>query len=168
MKKEVKNEKNSKKEVNVKPNNKKIIFEIILIPLCFLYIYYTILWKSPRASALIGEIVIIITCIEFAIKYFKEVYIYEHKFNLLKVLFGIFNVILIIISGLNIIYNIQIINILYLIFAIILLGYLLIFAVNNLICIIKEKGTLYKKAFGAFLSLIAFVIILMSLIISLK
>ena len=49
---------------------------------------------------------------------------------------------------------------------IILLGYLLITSIINIKDIIKQKGTLYKKAFSAFLKLNAFVIILISLILT--
>lgn len=110
---------------DVKNTNKKIVAEIILIPFCFLYLFYVILGNHPKISFIFCSCLVIITCLEFAIKYFKEVYIYENKYNVLKVIFGIFNVLLIIITGLNLIYDIKIISVLFIIMTIILLMYLL-------------------------------------------
>ncbi len=155
-----------KKEVN-KINNKKIIFEIILIPCCFLYLLNTILHNHPKISFIICSCLIIITSLEFTIKYFKEVYIYEHKYNYLKIIFGIFNILFIGVTGLNLIYNLKILNILFIIFTIILLLFLLGFVIKKLVNIWNNKGFLYKNSFGAFLALIAFVTILITLIIML-
>ncbi|MGM9879637.1 MAG: hypothetical protein ACI31R_06435 [Bacilli bacterium] len=154
-----------KKEV--KKNNSKIIFEIILIPLCFLYLFYTILNNHPKASFVVCSLIVIITCLEFAIKYLKEVYVYENKYNLLKLIFGIFSIILIIISGLNLVYSIKFLFILFIVMTFILLIFLLGFAIKNIIDINKNKGVLYKKAFSAFLSLIAFMTIFITLLIKL-
>lgn len=155
--------KKDKKEV--KQNNSKIIAEIILIPFCFLYLFYTLFLNHPKASLIICSLVVVITCLEFAIKYLKEVYIYENKYNPLKIVFGIFNIVLIIISGLNIIYNIKYLFIIFVIMTIILLLFLLCFAIKNILDIKKNSGVLYKKAFSAFLSLIAFQTILITLLI---
>ena len=152
-----------KKEKN---NNAKIVFEIILIPLCFLYLFYTLFINHPKVSFVICLCITIITSIEFAIKYLKEVYIYENKYNPLKVIFGIFNILLIIIAGLNIIYNIKVILILFYVMISILLLYLLYFFIRNLIDVVKGKGVLYKKAFASLLSLTSFVTILITLIIA--
>lgn len=149
-----------------KNNNAKIIFEIILIPLCFLYLFYTLFINHPKVSFVICLCITIITSIEFAIKYLKEVYIYENKYNPLKVIFGIFNILLIIIAGLNIIYNIKVILILFYVMISILLLYLLYFFIRNLIDVVKGKGVLYKKAFASLLSLTSFVTILITLIIA--
>ena len=149
-----------------KNNNAKIIFEIILIPLCFLYLFYTLFINHPKVSFVICLCITIITSIEFAIKYIKEVYIYENKYNPLKVIFGIFNILLIIIAGLNIIYNIKVILILFYVMISILLLYLLYFFIRNLIDVVKGKGVLYKKAFASLLSLTSFVTILITLIIA--
>ena len=103
--------KKDKKEI--KQNNSKIIAEIILIPFCFLYLFYTLFLSNPKASFIVCNLLVVITCLEFAIKYLKEVYIYENKYNPLKIVFGIFNIILIIVAGLNITYNIKILFILF-------------------------------------------------------
>lgn len=152
-----------KKEKN---NNAKIVFEIILIPLCFLYLFYTLFINHPKVSFVICLCITIITSLEFAIKYLKEVYIYENKYNPLKVIFGIFNILLIIIAGLNIIYNIKVILILFYVMISILLLYLLYFFIRNLIDVVKGKGVLYKKAFASLLSFTSFVTILITLIIA--
>ena len=152
-----------KKEKN---NNAKIVFEIILIPLCFLYLFYTLFINHPKVSFVICLCITIITSIEFAIKYLKEVYIYENKYNPLKVIFGIFNILLIIIAGLNIIYNIKVILILFYVMISILLLYLLYFFIRNLIDVVKGKGVLYKKAFASLLIFTSFVTILITLIIA--
>lgn len=155
-----------KKEVKEQKNIKKIVIEMILIPLCTLYLCYTILNNHPKTSFIILIIFTIITSLELAIKYLKQVYIYENKYNPLRVIFGIFNIVLIIISGLTLIYKTKLLTIIFLIMIIILLGFLLITSIINIKDIIKQKGTLYKKAFSAFLKLNAFVIILMSLILT--
>ena len=69
----------------MKKNNKKIIFEIVLIPLCILYLYYELLHNHPTISLVFLTITIIITNIENLVKYINEVYIYESKKNILKV-----------------------------------------------------------------------------------
>lgn len=154
-----------KKEV--KRNNSKIIFEIILVPLCFLYLFYTIFESHPKASFIFCLIITMITSLEFAIKYLKEVYIYENKYNPLKIIFGIFNIILIIVAGLNFVYNINFILILFYIMTSILLIFILWFVSRKLIFISKNKGVLYKNAFSALFSLTAFMTILITFIIKL-
>lgn len=150
----------------VKTNNKKIIAELVLIPLCFMYLMYTLLENHPKASFIICSIMIIITCLELALKYLKEVYIYKHKYNLLKIIFGIFNIVLIIVSCLNFIYDIKIIYYVHIIMTIILLMFLLVVVIQKLIYIGKNKGTLYKNAITVFLSLISFTTIFTTLILS--
>lgn len=156
--------KNSSNKKNI--NNNKIIIEVILIPFCFMYLFFNILNNHSKVSLIIGSIVLIITSLELAIKYLKEVYVYEHKYNPIKVIYGIFNIVLIIVTGLNIIYNVKLISILYLIMSIILLMSLLFLSIKNLIDIKNNKGILYKKAFSSFFYLISFMIILSSLVIS--
>ena len=108
-----------------------------------------------------------ITCLELAIKYFKEVYIFENKYNVLKVLFGIFNICLMIVCFLNIVYSFRIISILFLVMSIILLCFLIGYSIFNIICMFKNKGVFYKRAFASFISLNDFVIILITLLFSL-
>lgn len=145
--------------------NKKMVLEIILIPLCLAYIIFIVLENHSTVSNVIGLITLYITALEFSIKYFKEVYIYENKYNYLKIIFGIFNIVLLLITTLNLIYKNNIINIIYLVSTIILLIYLLVFGSFKLKNVIKDKKPLAKHVLNSFLSYIAFVIILMCLLI---
>ena len=149
-------------------NIKKIVAEIILIPLCVLYLYYTLLFNSISINKFILHTVVFITCIQFAIRYIREVYIYESKNNPLKIIFIIFNIILGIISMLNLSLKVRIIKIIFIVLVIIMLCYLLYNAITKIINIIKNKGVLYKNTFSSFASLIAFFMMLMGLIIYLK
>ena len=151
----------------MKSNNiKKIVFEIILIPLCMLYLLYTLLGNNPKISLMVCIIIIIITSLELSIKYSKEVYEFKNKYNILKTIFSIFNIMLIIVTGLTFLYKYMFLKIAFIIMTIILLIFLLIYSVKNIISILKEKGTLYKKALASFLGLMSFVSILITLIIS--
>lgn len=151
----------------MKNNNiKKIVFEIILIPLCMLYLLYTLLENNPKISLMVCMIIIIITSLELSIKYSKEVYEFKNKYNILKTIFSIFNIMLIIVTGLTFLYKYMFLKIAFIIMTIILLIFLLIYSVKNIISILKEKGTLYKKALASFLGLMSFVSILITLIIS--
>ena len=102
-----------KKEVKEQKNIKKIVIEMILIPLCTLYLCYEVLNNHPKTSFIILIIFTIITSLELAIKYLKQVYIYENKYNPLRVIFGIFNIVLIIISGLTLIYKTKLLTIIF-------------------------------------------------------
>lgn len=148
-----------------KSQKQKIIIEIILIPLCFLYLSYTLLNNHPKASLITCSILVIITSILFAIKYFREVYIYKHKYNFFKILYAIFSTILIINTILNLLIKNEYLFIIFLIQTIILLGYLLFFSTKKLLNIKKDKGYISKNAFPAFLSLVSFAIILVGLLI---
>ena len=145
--------------------NKKMVIEIIVIPIALAYILYITLNSSPKISLIIGLTVLFITSLEFIIKYFKEVYIYEHKYNYLKVIFGLFNIILLLTTLLNLIYNNNVLNIVSTSSIIILLIFLLIFGSIKLKNIAKDKKPVYKNVISSFLSYIAFVIILICLII---
>lgn len=158
--------KKNKKEKNVK-DIKKIILEIILIPACFAYLFYTLLENHPKASLIICIFITIITSGILIYKYFKEVYIYESKKNIYKIIFIIFNGILIIINLLYLIYNTKLLFLTLIIGIFILLLHLLSSSIKDLIDIKKEKGILYKKSFSSFLSLISFSVILTTLLIKL-
>ena len=149
-------------------NIKKIVGEIILIPLCILYLYYTLLFNAITINKFILHAIIFITCVQFIIKYIHEVYVYESKTNPLKIVFIIFNILLSIACMLNIILKVKVIRIVFIVLVIIMLCYLLYNAITKIINIIKSKGILYKNAFSSFLSLIAFFMILMGLVIYLK
>lgn len=145
--------------------NKKMVLEIILIPLCLAYIIFIALENHSTVSNVIGLITLYITALEFSIKYFKEVYIYENKYNYLKVIFGIFNIVLLLITTLNLIYNNNILNIIFMIGIIILLIYLLVFGTIKLKKVLKDEKPLSKNVLSSFLSYIALAIILICLII---
>ena len=144
--------------------NKKMVLEIILIPLCLAYILYIVLQNYQTTSHVIGLIILFITSLEFIIKYFKEVYIYTHKYNYLKIIFGIFNIVLLLITTLNLIYNNNILNIIFIIGTIILLIYLLVFGTIKLKKVLKDEKPLSKNVLSSFLSYIALAIILICLI----
>ena len=152
----------SKKEV--KPNNKKIVFETILVPLCIFYLYYMAFHNHTKASYIISSIVTIMTCIEFLVLYIKEVYVFESKSNVFKVLIIILNFILI---GLIITsFFTKKVKLILLIVTIIFLIFMLYFIIKNIIRILKGKGALYKNTFATFFGLISFVIILCNIIIN--
>ena len=94
----------------VKQNNKKIILETIIIPLCILYLYYMAFNNHPKTSLVISSIVTIITCIEFIVLYIHEVYVYENQYNFLKVLVTVLCILLIIFTGINLFIKLNIIN----------------------------------------------------------
>lgn len=142
-----------------------MVLEIILIPLCLAYILYIVLQNYQTTSHVIGLIILFITSLEFIIKYFKEVYIYTHKYNYLKIIFDIFNIVLLLITTLNLIYNNNILNIIFMIGTIILLIYLLVFGTIKLKKVLKDEKPLSKNVLSSFLSYIALAIILICLII---
>ena len=148
-------------------NKKKIILELVFIPLCIMYLYYVLINNHLKINLYLVSIIILITCVEFLIKYIYEVYVYENKYNFLKVLFIIFCFCLIIVDILNLFIKLKLIKVLFLIFIIILLIYLIYFVINCLIRIYKNKGILWKNAFASFFSFISFLIILMGIIIGL-
>ena len=149
-----------------KISNKKIIIETLIIPLCVLYLCFNLLHNHPKLCLIICSITILTTSLSLTIKYFREVYIFEHKYNYLKVIFGIFNTILLTATGLNIILNNNILNIIFIVLTSILLGFLITYATYNIINISKNKKPLYKSAYPAFFSLISFSIIIITLIYS--
>ena len=61
--------------------NKKIILETIIIPLCVLYLAYTLLNNHITLTKVISYITLFITSLELSIKNLKEVYVYEYKYN---------------------------------------------------------------------------------------
>ena len=123
----------SKKEV--KPNNKKIVFETILVPLCIFYLYYMAFHNRTKASYIISSIVTIMTCIEFLVLYIKEVYVFESKSNVFKVLIIILNFILI---GLIIAsFFTKKVEFILLIVTIIFLIFMLYFIIKNIIRILN-------------------------------
>ena len=153
---------------NKESNNLRIVLEIVLIPICVLYLYYTLLYNHPKISIVLLYITTLVTCIEFIVKYIKELYTYKNKYNPLRLIFVIFLFLLLITLVINIFLKVKIVKLIITISLIILLVYLLVFATSNIIKIIKNKGRLLNTASGSFFSFIAFYIILMALIIYLK
>lgn len=153
--------KKNKEDIDIK----KIVFEIIIIPLSIMYLYYNLLYNHPKISIVFLYLVSTITCIEFIIKYIHEVYVYENKYNFLKVIYIIISFLIIIFILLNIFLKYNIIKKIFIVLLIIMLCHLLLFAIINIKRIIKSKGTLYKNTFAAFFSLIFFAVISMGIII---
>ena len=142
----------------------KLIGELIIVPLCVMSLYHMVLSSHPKANLIVFSLVTFFTCIEFIAKYVKDVYVYEHKYNVLKIIFIIFNSLLLIETILNIMLKYKFIKIIFIIFEIILLLYLLYFAIRNILNLNKkEKFT--KSAIAAFFSLLSFCIILIGIII---
>lgn len=145
--------------------NKKILIEIVLIPLCVLYLIFTLLKNHELLSEILCYITVFITSLEFIIKNFKEVYIYHHKYNYLKIIFAIFNIILLFFMCLTIFYNNLIINNIFIFLVSILLINLLIYTIINIIKISKNDKKISIYIIRSFLSFLSFCLILPSLII---
>ena len=148
--------------------NKKILAEIITVPLCISYLLSMILNNNPKLNIILLVITLVITSLEFIIKNLKEVYIYESKDNLKKVTFAIFNILLLLVMFLKLIYKINALNILFTAGIIILLIYLIYLGITSIIKIAKDKKPLYKYIIRAFFSLTSFALILETFIIYIK
>ncbi len=148
-------------------NNKKILLEIIVIPLCISYLIFRLLGNYNMACYVICNIFCILSALVFGIKYIREVYIYENKYNILKILFSIYSVLLIVILVINMFLNINIIDILYIIIISGFLLYLLSYSIFYIIKIIKNKGKLYQNIINSFLSFCSFAIIISTFVINL-
>ena len=154
---------NDKKDVSVK----KMIFEIVAISLCIIYLYYSLLWNQPKVSIAILYIVTLITCGELLAKYISEVYIYESKNNIIKILVIILSILLIILLVTYIFIRTKIIKIALLVSLLIMSCYLLYLAIKNIINIRKDKKNYSKYVIASYLSLLSFSMIIMGTIISL-
>lgn len=153
------------KQNKEKIDTKKIVFEIIIIPLAIMYLYYTILYNHHKISLVLLYITSLITCIEFIIKYIREVYVYKSKYNFLKVACTIMSFLILMFLILNLFLKYEIIKKILIILLIIMLCHLFIFAINSIIKIIKGTDKLYKNVVSSFFSLIAFTVIFMGIII---
>lgn len=157
----------TKKSVNKKDVDiKKIIFEIVAIPLCIMYLYYVLLWNEPKISIAVLYIITLITCGEFVAKYFNEVYIYESKSNLLKILIIILSIVLIILLVIYIFIRTSIVKIILLVSLLLMCFYLLYFAISNIKNIIKDTKNYSKYVIASYLSLFSFSMMIMGTIIS--
>lgn len=145
--------------------NKKMLIETIIIPLCVLYLLFTLLNNHETISQIVCYIVVCITSIVCLVKYINEVYIYEHKYNYLKIIFIIINILLLISLVLTIFVANEILSIIFIVLVGIELLYLLIFGILNIIIITKNNEKLYQSIIRAFFSLLSFSIIFPSLII---
>ena len=146
-------------------NMKKVVVETILIPLCVAYLYYTMAHNHPRLNIVFVYIITLITCLEVAIKYIREVYVYKSKNNYLKIIISIISILLIITVFLNIFLKHKIILYSFITLLIIILCYLLFVSIKAIKKMINKEGILYKNTFEAFFSLIKFGVILMGIII---
>lgn len=145
--------------------NKKMLIETIIIPLCVLYLLFTLLNNHETISQIVCYSVVCITSIVCLVKYINEVYIYEHKYNYLKIIFIIINILLLISLVLTIFVANEILSIIFIVLVGIELLYLLIFGILNIIIITKNNEKLYQSIIRAFFSLLSFSIIFPSLII---
>lgn len=142
----------------------KMVAEVYLIPICVLYLLYMLLNGHNKASFIVCLIISFFTALEFMIKYLKEVYVYKNKYNFLKLSFGIFNILFVIILGLNIFYKIYIIKLLFIIGIIVLLLFLISFSIFNIRKFIKDsKKTMFVVK--SFLSFLSFCMILITFLI---
>lgn len=144
----------------------KMIVEIILIPICIAYLYYLAFNNHQKANLIAMSLIIIITSTEFIIKYIKELYIYESKKNIFKLLYTIFSFILIVITILNFFLKIKIISVLFMVFSILLLIYLLYYVIDNVRN--KDKRSFSKLIVSSIMSLISFATVLVGFYINLK
>ncbi len=141
--------------------NKKIILEILVIPLLLGYLFYQLLGVFNNIK-LVSVIVLCIFNIELLTKYIREVNIYKSKYNIYKVLFIIFNIISLFVSFVTIYKKLYILY--FIICSIITLVYFLVRGVLNIIKISKSNNKLYGFAKVALLSFFAFFIIFACLI----
>ncbi len=141
--------------------NKKIILEILVIPLLLGYLFYQLLGVFNNIK-LVSVIVLCIFNIELLTKYIREVNIYKSKYNIYKVLFIIFNIISLFVSFVTIYKKLYILY--FIICSIITLVYFLVRGVLNIIKISKSNNKLYGFTKVALLSFFAFFIIFACLI----
>ena len=158
----------TKKKKTNNTDRRKLLFEIIIVPLCIFYLYYTYVSGHEKLNLILLYIAVIVTCIEFNAKYIKELYIYENKYNFLRIIFIVLSFILLIFIALNIFIKTKITKIVFIILTSLLAAYLLIYAVQNIKKIIKKEGDFSKTVIASFLSLVSFFIILMGTIIYIK
>lgn len=157
-----------KKQKTNEVDRKKLLFEIIAVPLCIFYLYYTYISSNKELNTILLYIVIIITSIEFNAKYIKELYIYENKYNFLRIIYTVFSLILLVSIALNIFVKTKLTRIIFVVLAIVLITYLLIYAIFNIKKLLKKEGEFSKTVLASFLSLASFFTSLAGLIIYLK
>lgn len=147
--------------------NKKILAEIIVIPLCVLYLIFTLL-KSSLAAGIIGLVFVLFTAIWFSPKYIDEVYVYKNKKNLLKLLVAISDILLFVFGILMLIFKLKVYKVIFLIFLVICLLHLVYFFIKNIKEVIKKEKEIGINILYSFFSLLLFVIILSTFVIYLK
>lgn len=157
-----------KKQKTNEVDRKKLLFEIIAVPLCIFYLYYTYISSNKELNTILLYIVIIVTSIEFNAKYIKELYIYENKYNFLRIIYTVFSLILLVSIALNIFVKTKLTRIIFVVLAIVLITYLLIYAIFNIKKLLKKEGEFSKTVLASFLSLASFFTSLAGLIIYLK
>ena len=147
--------------------NKKVLGEIIIIPLCISYLILMFL-KNSLASGIIGVIFIFFTAVWFSPKYLNEVYIYKSKTNPLKILVAVSDILLFIFGILMLIFKTKVLKIIFLILLVICLLHLLYYFIKNIKEVTKKEKDFGVDILYSFFSLLLFTIILSTFIIYLK
>ena len=148
-------------------NNKKIVCEIILIPVCILYLILSFL-KSGLAAGIILTAFAIITAIWLVPKYIDELYVYKSKNNFLKLIFVTGNILLAVSLILNLIFKIKVFKILIILSSVIVGIELLYYGIKNLKEVISKKKEVGINILYSFSSFALLSIIISTIIIYLK
>lgn len=148
-------------------NNKKLVFEIIIIPICILYLILTFL-KSTLVSGILLAVFSVVTAIWFVPKYIDEIYVYKSKNNFLKLIYIIGNILLASSSILYFILKLKIFKILIIISTLLVALELLHFGIKNLKEVINKKKENGINILHSFFSFMLFAIILGTIIICIK
>lgn len=148
--------------------NKKILLELLLVPVCLGYLFHMLLSNNQKISYILLIVMLLLTTFTLILKYGNEVYVYESKYNIYKIILIIFSVILFLISLLSIFLMGKFVRLFLIITTIILLLYLFYCAVRGIINIIKNGNYLYRYIIRVFFSSISFALILEALIFYLK
>ena len=147
--------------------NKKIVGEILIIPACVLYLILSLL-KSGLASGIIATFFAIITAFWFVPKYVDELYVYESKYNFLKLIYIIGNILFAVSLILNLIFKLKIFKILIIVSGVIVLIELLHYGIKNLKEVITKTKEIGINILYSFSSFALFAIIISTVIIYLK
>ena len=148
-------------------NKKKMVAEVIVIPLCIVWLLFVLL-KSSVAALIIFILFSIVAAVWFSPKYFSEVYTYENKNNFWKLSIAIVDILLVIVAIVNLFLKLKALKIALIVLAILSFIHLVYFFVNNLKIIIKSKKDYGINVLYAFGSFLIFAIMVSTIIIYLK
>ena len=148
-------------------NNKKIVAEIILVPVCIVWLLFMVL-KSSLAAGIIFAVFALITAVWFSPKYFNDVYVYKSKGNIFKLIVAIVDILLFIVSILTLILKLKVLKIVLVVLAVISFIHLVYFFVKNLKEIMNKKKDFNINILYSFFSFLLFLILAFTLIIYLK